>query len=65
MLARDRFMNYNGCKRKFNVPQFVARYKGAALNASRANSTSNKNADVWRSFKRKSDDPANAKKRQK
>jgi deoxyribodipyrimidine photo-lyase len=26
-------MNYAGCKRKFKVDQFVARYKGAAENA--------------------------------
>ena len=29
-------MNYAGCKRKFKVDQFVARYKGAAENAARA-----------------------------
>ena len=31
-----RFMNYAGCKRKFKVANFVARYKGAAENAAKA-----------------------------
>jgi hypothetical protein len=31
-----RFMNYAGCKRKFKVAEFVARYKGAAENAAHA-----------------------------
>jgi hypothetical protein len=29
-------MNYKGCKRKFKVPDFVAKYKGAAENAAKA-----------------------------
>lgn len=36
IFGKIRFMNYNGCKRKFKVPQFVAKYKGAAANADAA-----------------------------
>jgi len=33
IFGKIRFMNYAGCKRKFKVAQFVARYKGASENA--------------------------------
>ena len=36
VFGKIRFMNYNGCKRKFNVANFVARYPGAAENAEAA-----------------------------
>jgi deoxyribodipyrimidine photo-lyase len=36
IFGKIRFMNYNGCKRKFNVANFVARYPGAAENANAA-----------------------------
>ena len=36
IFGKIRFMNYAGCKRKFKVDQFVARYKGAAENAAKA-----------------------------
>lgn len=36
VFGKIRFMNYAGCKRKFKVAQFVARYEGAAENAARA-----------------------------
>ena len=29
-------MNYNGCKRKFKIKDFVDRYKGAQTNADEA-----------------------------
>jgi hypothetical protein len=47
-------MNYNGCKRKFNVASFVAKYKGAAENASKSGATSSKpKPAVWSDFKAK------------
>jgi deoxyribodipyrimidine photo-lyase len=36
IFGKIRFMNYDGCKRKFKVPVFVAQYKGAAENAANA-----------------------------
>eukprot|EP00536_Pseudo-nitzschia_multiseries_P012998 jgi/Psemu1/210353/e_gw1.529.6.1 len=36
IFGKIRFMNYNGCKRKFNVSQFVAKHPPAAKNAARA-----------------------------
>ena len=36
IFGKIRFMNYNGCKRKFKIPPFVAKYKGAAANADAA-----------------------------
>jgi len=33
IFGKIRFMNYNGCKRKFKVDEFVARYPGASENA--------------------------------
>ena len=32
-------MNYDGCRRKFNVPEFVSRYPEAAKNAIAAGGT--------------------------
>ena len=29
-----RYMNYNGCKRKFDIPSFVARFEGASPSSS-------------------------------
>ena len=51
-------MNYNGCKRKFKVASFVAKYKGAAENASKAVASKPKPA-VWDDFKtKKKTDPS-------
>lgn len=36
IFGKIRYMNYAGCKRKFKVDAFVARYKGAAENAFKA-----------------------------
>lgn len=36
IFGKIRFMNYNGCKRKFKVDQFVKKYPPAAKNAVRA-----------------------------
>ena len=36
VFGKIRFMNYNGCKRKFKVQTFVASYKGASENAVKA-----------------------------
>ncbi len=36
IFGKIRFMNYNGCKRKFKVDQFVKKYPPAAKNALRA-----------------------------
>jgi len=58
IFGKIRFMNYAGCKRKFKVDQFVARYKGAAENAAKLASSSKK-AAVTKMFagkKRKADD---------
>lgn len=38
VFGKIRYMNYAGCKRKFKVDQFVARYKDASTNAARASS---------------------------
>lgn len=35
VFGKIRFMNYAGCKRKFKVDTFVARYKGAKENANK------------------------------
>ena len=43
IFGKIRFMNYNGCKRKFKVARFVARYKGAAENAAKATAKSGSN----------------------
>ena len=39
VFGKIRFMNYAGCKRKFKVDQFVARYRGASENAARVSSS--------------------------
>jgi deoxyribodipyrimidine photo-lyase len=36
IFGKIRYMNYAGCKRKFKVAAFVAKYKGAAENAANA-----------------------------
>ena len=36
IFGKIRYMNYNGCKRKFKVADFVAKYNGAAENAVQA-----------------------------
>ena len=33
MFGKIRFMNYNGCKRKFKIDTFVAMYDGALKNS--------------------------------
>src|SRR6056300_1647759 len=35
IFGKIRYMNYAGCKRKFKVDQFVAKYDGAAENAAK------------------------------
>lgn len=35
VFGKIRFMNYNGCKRKFKIQSFVAQYPGAAENAAK------------------------------
>ena len=39
IFGKIRFMNYDGCKRKFNVAEFVSRYPQAAKNAIAAGGT--------------------------
>eukprot|EP00579_Thalassiosira_antarctica_P000103 CAMPEP_0201869092 /NCGR_PEP_ID=MMETSP0902-20130614/2737_1 /ASSEMBLY_ACC=CAM_ASM_000551 /TAXON_ID=420261 /ORGANISM="Thalassiosira antarctica, Strain CCMP982" /LENGTH=553 /DNA_ID=CAMNT_0048394535 /DNA_START=273 /DNA_END=1934 /DNA_ORIENTATION=+ len=39
IFGKIRFMNYAGCKRKFKIAQFVARYEGAAENAAKVSGT--------------------------
>lgn len=39
IFGKIRYMNYEGCKRKFSVPDFVAKYRGAAENAAAATIT--------------------------
>ena len=36
VFGKIRYMNYAGCKRKFKIDAFVARYKGAKENAVKA-----------------------------
>lgn len=36
IFGKIRYMNYAGCKRKFKIDPFVARYQGAAQNAAKA-----------------------------
>lgn len=36
IFGKIRYMNYAGCKRKFNVAEFVERYPGASENANAA-----------------------------
>jgi deoxyribodipyrimidine photo-lyase len=33
VFGKIRFMNFNGCKRKFKVDTFIGKYRGAAKNA--------------------------------
>ena len=40
IFGKIRYMNYEGCKRKFDVAQFVAKYPPAAANAKQARSAS-------------------------
>ena len=39
VFGKIRYMNYAGCKRKFKVDQYVARYRGASENAARVSSS--------------------------
>jgi len=41
IFGKIRFMNYAGCKRKFKVAEFVAKYEGAAINAAQAEKKGN------------------------
>ena len=41
VFGKIRFMNYAGCKRKFKVANFVARYPKAAINAKEASRKTN------------------------
>jgi len=36
VFGKIRYMNYNGCKRKFKIKSFVDRYEGAQTNADEA-----------------------------
>jgi deoxyribodipyrimidine photo-lyase len=36
IFGKIRYMNYEGCKRKFNIAQFVKRYSPAGKNAATA-----------------------------
>lgn len=36
VFGKIRFMNYNGCKRKFNLKEFVSKYPQAGKNAEAA-----------------------------
>jgi len=40
IFGKIRYMNYAGCKRKFKIAPFVARYEGAAENAAKASGSS-------------------------
>ena len=52
IFGKIRYMNYAGCKRKFKVADFVAKYKGAAENAVKAEAKHNaiKRNEKKRSF---------------
>ncbi len=39
VFGKIRYMNYAGCKRKFKVDQYVARYRGASENAASVSSS--------------------------
>ena len=43
IFGKIRYMNYAGCKRKFKIDAFVARYRGAKENAAKALSGDKKN----------------------
>jgi len=40
VFGKVRYMNYNGCRRKFDIEEFVQKYKGAAKNAEEAGESS-------------------------
>ena len=42
IFGKRRYMNYEGCKRKFDVKAFVAKYPPAAANAAAAAATQKK-----------------------
>merc|ERR1711862_410434 len=42
VFGKIRYMNYAGCKRKFKIEPFVARFEGASENAERALASSGK-----------------------
>ncbi len=50
VFGKIRFMNYAGCKRKFKVADFVAKYKGAKSNAIKAEA---KHAELKRGLKKR------------
>jgi len=50
IFGKIRYMNYNGCKRKFKIQDFVAKYHGAAENAIKAEA---KHASTKRSEKKR------------
>lgn len=50
IFGKIRYMNYNGCKRKFKIPDFVRKYPGAAENAAKAEA---KHAETKRSQKKR------------
>jgi deoxyribodipyrimidine photo-lyase len=52
VFGKIRFMNYKGCKRKFKVADFVAKYKGAAEHAAAAE-TKHQQKNQQRGQKRK------------
>ncbi|CAB9513453.1 Deoxyribodipyrimidine photo-lyase [Seminavis robusta] len=58
VFGKIRFMNFNGCKRKFKVDTFIGMYKGAAKNALEAEKTHGKAEEP---AKKKAKAPANKK----
>lgn len=55
IFGKIRFMNYAGCKRKFDVKSFVAKYPPAAQNAAQKNGNSTLTS-MMRGKKRKKTD---------
>jgi deoxyribodipyrimidine photo-lyase len=46
IFGKIRYMNYAGCKRKFKIDSYVARYRGAAENAKRVSSGAAKGGGI-------------------
>lgn len=53
IFGKIRFMNYAGCKRKFKIDPFVARYKGASENAAKVSGGSKSGSEKISGKKRK------------
>jgi deoxyribodipyrimidine photo-lyase len=65
IFGKIRYMNYAGCKRKFDVAEFAARYKGAYENAIAAGEKYGKEPDVATKKKKATAKKPAAKKKQK